>query len=131
MKTLNLQSGIGKIGEDICVKYLINDGFMLISRNYLEKTGEIDIIARKANLLHFIEVKSVSCENLNEIDLLLFKPEDNVHTKKLQRLYKTIELYKLRNKVSNDQKWQIDIASVYVDESSKKAKVKIMWNVIE
>ena len=54
---------IGRLGEDIAIKYLQNKGFLVIGQNYLKKCGEIDIIAKKDRVLHFIEVKTVSHEN--------------------------------------------------------------------
>ena len=131
MRKLHIQNNIGLLGEDIAVRYLNNNHFNIISRNYLENTGEIDIVAEKRGVLHFIEVKSVSCENLSNIDALAHNPIDNVHHRKLQRLYKTIELYKLRNEVPTAQSWEIDIASVYIALSLKKAAVRMMWNIIE
>ena len=46
--------------EDKAVKYLKNQGFEIITRNFKSKFGEIDIIAKKTNILHFIEVKATS-----------------------------------------------------------------------
>jgi len=43
---------IGKIGENIAVKYLKNNGFLIIGRNFLCKMGEIDIVAKKNIPLH-------------------------------------------------------------------------------
>lgn len=51
---------IGRLGEDIAQKYLENKGFSVIGQNYLKKCGEIDIIAQKRGIIHFIEVKTVS-----------------------------------------------------------------------
>lgn len=53
---------IGQIGEDCACKYLEKCGFKILERNYLKKWGEIDIVAKKGNKLHFVEVKSVSRE---------------------------------------------------------------------
>jgi len=47
---------IGRLGEDIATGYLKNRGFHIITRNYRKKWGEIDIIAKKDNVLHFVEV---------------------------------------------------------------------------
>ncbi|MCG2694717.1 YraN family protein, partial [Candidatus Parcubacteria bacterium] len=51
---------IGNLGEGIACNYLKNEGFNIIERNYWKPWGEIDIIAQKGAILHFVEVKSVS-----------------------------------------------------------------------
>ena len=51
---------IGDIGENIACMFLVKRGFKVIGRNYLKKWGEIDIIAEKQGILHFVEVKSVT-----------------------------------------------------------------------
>lgn len=43
--------------ERIAKLYLINRGFEIIEENFICRLGEIDIIASKNNILHFIEVK--------------------------------------------------------------------------
>ena len=40
---------LGKIGEELAVKYLINNGFSVLRRNFRYQKTEIDIIARKEN----------------------------------------------------------------------------------
>jgi putative endonuclease len=130
MTQLHISSAIGKIGEDIAVRYLVSQGFSIIIRNFLTKYGEIDIIATKGDVVHYIEVKSVYSSNLHTIDALTHRPEDNVSTRKLRRMYRTIEIYqsKMKNSVG---KWQIDILSVFVQSETKEAKVRALWNVIE
>ncbi len=51
---------IGQIGEDAVCQYLEKNGYKVIDRNYLRKWGEIDIVAKKGKMIHFVEVKSVS-----------------------------------------------------------------------
>lgn len=131
MKQLKLNSKIGLLGEGIALKKLLSLGFEFVAKNYLEKTGEIDIIVKKDNIFHFIEVKSVSCENLSLVGSLVFKPENNVNKAKLARIYRTIELYMSKNSISHETPWQIDVVSVYVNTTSKQAKVEILWNIIE
>ena len=48
---------VGKYGEDAACKYLKKLGYLIIERNFLCKSGEIDIIAQDENELVFIEVK--------------------------------------------------------------------------
>jgi len=40
-------SKIGKIGENLAVRYLENNGFLIVERNFFCRNGEIDIIAKK------------------------------------------------------------------------------------
>ncbi len=131
MKQLRLNSKIGVLGEGIALKKLLSLGFEFVAKNYLEKAGEIDIIVKKDNNLHFIEVKSVSCENLSLVGSLAFRPENNVTRQKLAKMHKTIELYMLKHNISHETPWQIDVVSVYINTNSKQAKVEIISNVVE
>lgn len=56
---------IGDLGEGIVCNYLKNKGFRIIERNYWKPWGELDIIAQKDGILHFIEVKAVT-QNYSE-----------------------------------------------------------------
>jgi putative endonuclease len=65
----------GKAGEQMAAEWLELRGFHIICRNWRYRRYEIDIIASKDRVLHFIEVKS-------RHDDLFGKPEDSVnHTK--------------------------------------------------
>ena len=49
----------GDASEDLATAFLEQEGFVIVERNYFaRKLGEIDIIARKGGVLHFIEVKA-------------------------------------------------------------------------
>lgn len=52
------RSSLGRDGESHVANYLRNDGFTIIAHNYALKNGEIDLIARKKDLLLFVEVKT-------------------------------------------------------------------------
>lgn len=49
---------LGKSGEDAAVAYLLNNCYTIVDRNYRCRSGEIDIIAKKGDVLFFIEVKT-------------------------------------------------------------------------
>lgn len=44
--------------EDRAAKWLSTQGFKIRDRNWLRKGGELDIVAQKEGVIHFIEVKS-------------------------------------------------------------------------
>ncbi len=113
---------LGDIGEGVACKYLESKGFRIVERNYLRKWGEIDIIAEKAKKLYFVEVKSVSRET--------YRPEENVHPAKIKRLHRAIQTYLMDRKISDETPWQLDVACVYLDFSTRRAKVEVLENVI-
>lgn len=127
---------IGDTGEGVACKYLEGRGYTVLERNYLKPWGEIDIVAKKAKRLYFIEVKSVSRENTKAGPLYSgsrvtgYRPEDNVHPAKLKRLHRAIQTYLLDHRVSEDTEWQIDVACVYLDFATRKARVEMLENII-
>ena len=55
---MRYRKNIGDCGEDFAVRVLTEAGYCILERNYTVKYGEIDIIAMKDGVLHFIEVKT-------------------------------------------------------------------------
>jgi len=54
-----LNTIIGTQNEAKAIEFLIAEGFRIVEQNYYaRKLGEIDIIAIRDDVLHFIEVKS-------------------------------------------------------------------------
>ena len=50
----------GRNGEAKAVEYLKQQGYEILERNWFMRIGEIDIIARKADVIYFFEVKTRS-----------------------------------------------------------------------
>lgn len=101
----------GNIAEQKARDYLINNGFCIIHSNYYTPYGEIDIIATKDNIYHFIEVKSARN----------FNPLLNVTPKKLDRIYKSVALYLSNNDL--DVVYCVDVVSI------KNDKIEFFGNV--
>jgi len=123
---------IGEIGENVAVKFLVKQGFSILDRNYTKKWGEIDIVVEKANKICFIEVKSVSrpdLESVSQETLDEYHPEDNMHPWKMKRLARTIQTY-LLSKNLDEKEWQVDLLVVFLDIKNKKAKVKVVKDII-
>jgi len=124
---------IGEIGETVAVKFLVKHDFLILDRNYTKKWGEIDIIAEKNKKLYFIEVKSVSkpiLDNVTHETLDYYKPEDNMHPWKMKRISRTIQTYFLDKKIEDEKEWQFDLLVVFLDIKNKKAKVKVVKDII-
>ena len=112
LKMCAQHNDIGREGEEKAALFLEKNGFRIRERNYWKKWGEIDIIAQKDKVLHFVEVKSVSrplrTSNRND-----YEPEDNVHPAKLKRLSRTIQTYLLEHNL-DDVDFVIDVLSVFL-----------------
>ena len=129
----------GEIGENVAVKFLMKHGFAILDRNYTKKWGEIDIVAEKDSKLHFVEVKSVVRESVSPADakalagkhetLDEYRPEDNMHPWKLKRLSRAIQTYILSKKL-DEKEWQVDLLAVFLSLKDKKARVKMVEDII-
>lgn len=123
---------IGTIGENIATRFLMKQGFSIVERNYRKKWGEIDIIALKNKELHFIEVKSISCRDLDYVTRVTknHRPEENVHFRKRQRLGRAIETYLLEKYKKTDVEWVFDVIAVYISLKDKKTKIHLMEGIV-
>jgi len=118
---------VGNLGENLACRFLEERGFKIIERNYRKKWGELDIIAEKEGILHFVEVKSLTWRPGRQVEYL---PEDNVRLWKKQRMSRAIRTYFLDRKISDEQDFEIDIAAVFLDFNRKKARIRMLENVI-
>ena len=82
---------IGNIAEEKACEYLQNKGYKIIERNFYTKFGEIDIIAFKDDVFHFVEVKSGKT----------FEPVFNITPSKLKRIIRSAEVYIKQNKIDS------------------------------
>ena len=93
----------GEKAEDMAVSWLRDRGYEVIHRNWRFSYFEIDIIAKKSDRLHFIEVKS---RHYGPIGF----PENNVGRKKFKRLQRAADQYLFMNP---GHKWiQYDILAI-------------------
>lgn len=101
----------GKIGEAMATNYLIDRGYYILDRNFRWKTGEIDIIASKKEILIFIEVKTRTNINYGYA-------YEAVNRKKQKRIINTAFYYIKLNKMYNYQ-LRFDIIEVYLKKDNK------------
>jgi putative endonuclease len=129
---------LGDVGEAIARVYLERRGFTILEQNYLKPWGEIDLIAKDAGgELRFVEVKSVAHtfgKVLGTRETLVgegkLRPEENMHERKVRRLYRAIQTYLLENKLSAETVWKIDLACVYVDMDARRGRVEMLENIV-
>ena len=119
-----ISNQLGALGEKIAAKYLKKKGYTILDVNFRYKRyGEIDIIAKKAENIVFIEVKT----RTRGSDI--YTPEDNITYFKKKQLIKLSRIY-LAKKNLTDSPWQIDIMAIKVD-SLKAFEIRHLEQAIE
>jgi putative endonuclease len=127
-KPNNLKVGI--LGEKTAEDYLRQKGYQILERNYSfivsgPKLGEVDIIAKKDGVISFVEVKA-----LRQVLNSPFNPEDKVGFFKQRKIIKTAQSWLMKNKISLESKWQIDVVAVSLDSENKNAKIQHFQNAV-
>jgi putative endonuclease len=100
---------LGKKGEQLAVNYLIGKGYKIVERNWRFQKAEIDIIARKAEMLISVEVKTRSTKNFGN-------PQDFVNPKKIKLMVLAMNEYILNKDL--DIELRFDIIAITKDKSS-------------
>jgi len=116
------KQNIGKLGEDIAVKYLEKHGYKILDRNYRKPWGEIDIVAQQSDELVFIEVKTQNKE-------FEWRPEENITRHKKHQLSRIVTTYLKSNKVPEDQNWRVDVLAITLDFKIKNAQIEHIQNI--
>lgn len=98
----------GAIGEFNAAHYLKKKKYKILSQNYKNRIGEIDIIAQQKNVIVFVEVKARST-------LKYGRPSEAVNIRKQQKLRNVANLYLIQNKLINIQ-CRFDVIEVIANE---------------
>jgi len=130
-KELKNSKTTGSLGEKVAAEFLMKHGFSIIMRNYWRKWGEIDLIAQKEGVIHFVEVKSVSYETISDLQTAIttqtWRPEELVHHFKMHQMEKAIETW--INENSYEGEWCIDVAAVRIVPRETFATVNYIENI--
>lgn len=115
----------GDEGEEVAFSYLKDHGYKILERNYSNRFGEVDIVAKYDKTIIFVEVKTR--RNPLESDLY---PERNVDWRKQRKLIRTAEYYLIKNKYPDDTSWQIDVVGVELDTAQRMANLRHLKNAV-
>ncbi|AQX08828.1 YraN family protein [Elizabethkingia ursingii] len=69
----------GKLAEELAVNFLKQNHYQILARNWYWQKAEIDIIAKKDNIIHIVEVKARTSDDF-------ITPEEAVNRKKRKLL---------------------------------------------
>ena len=112
---------IGEKGEKIAEKYLREQGFSILAKNYARPWGEIDIVAQKGRSIRFVEVKTLVVKGSNDGG---FRPEEKVDYGKIKRIHRAAETFLNDHDIDFD--WQIDVVAVLIDRDSGESRIEFI-----
>lgn len=116
-----MKEGIGKTGELIAARFLLQKGYTLVAQNYFTKWGEIDIIAKKDETLVFVEVKTTTLSDA-------YQAEQRVDALKMEKCLKAATRY-LQEGSHEDEMVRFDVVAVQLNQTTKEARVQHFENI--
>jgi putative endonuclease len=117
MDEINNKRTFGTLGEEIAIKYLEENNYKIITKNYrVGRSNEIDIIAREAEYICFIEVKTRS-------NNLFGSPAEAVTKKKQKSIIWMTKIYLKNNKLFNAFV-RFDVIEIILSKENGEAEVK-------
>lgn len=108
----------GALYEEYAAKFLSEQGYIIVTKNYFTKFGEIDLIAEKENLIIFIEVKQRTTDFFG-------RGEQAIGYTKRKRMYLSAREFLFKNRYS-----ECDIRFDAVVFNGRNTKPEWIKNII-
>lgn len=83
-------------------EYLVENGYKILERNFRNRSGEIDLIAKKEEQIHFVEVKY-------RTNLDFGSPLEAVDFRKQKQIRNIARYYLMKNKLHEWTPCQFDV----------------------
>lgn len=111
----------GNLGERAAARFLRRNKYKILARNFVGDGREIDIVARKKDVIAFVEVKTrtIGHENPKEP-----RPSSSVDPKKQQGIIEAARVYLSLHRMTGRKRF--DIIEVYLEKKGKRKKVSII-----
>lgn len=102
---------LGELGEKLAAEYLLGSGYEIVTRNYRFQKAEVDIIAKKDNMMICVEVKTRNSDFFGD-------PQSFVTPGKIKKIVKAMNHYLIENDI--DLETRFDIIAVLKNNTSEK-----------
>jgi len=91
-----MKKELGDRGEDIAAKYLQQQGYRIVQRNYRSRYGEVDIICAQQGILVFVEVKTRTSNAFGFPEESITPPSKLISAKSLSTIWTPVRNHSLR-----------------------------------
>lgn len=96
---------LGRWGEDLAVQHLVVQGYEVLDRNWRCSEGELDVVAREAGSLVFVEVKTRSTLSFGD-------PAEAVTRTKARRIHRLAARWLAERRPCGAWDLRFDVVSV-------------------
>ncbi|MBY0206153.1 MULTISPECIES: YraN family protein [Paenibacillus] len=111
----------GKIGEEEACRWLVKQGYSILQRNWRCRSGEVDIIAVREDLLIFVEVRSRSSNSG------FGTPQESVDQRKMQQVRSTAGVY-IQMSGEHTRQIRFDVIAVMMNHFGKIMSINHLEN---
>ena len=100
----------GRYGEQVATNYLRQNGYMICATNWRQGRYEIDIVAQKAGIVHFVEVKTRRAGSFAT-------PEQALNATKLTAMRRAASAYLAQYKVWGEVEFDLMAVDIFPDNT--------------
>ena len=116
------RSRLGQVGEELAARFLGEQGYEIVERNFRCPAGEIDIVAKEGECLIFVEVRTRRGRALGT-------PEESVNPRKQRKLIELGQTY-LNTRELGEIDWRIDVVAVELTPAGYLARIELIANAV-
>ena len=113
---------LGNLGEKLAQDFLSNNGYQILENNYRCPEGEIDIIAKQADTLVFVEVRTKQSRQFGT-------PEESITPQKMERL-RAVAAHYGQNRDGLPASWRIDVVAIQMERSGRVSRIELIENAV-
>lgn len=110
----------GKRGEELAKTYLEKQGYKIVEQNWRTRYGEIDLVAKKGDLLVIVEVRTRVGEQFG-------MPEETLNFQKRKRIFWNATAYLAKSK--GFKRCRIDAVCVVLDQNHELKRIAHYENI--
>lgn len=124
MPTSRARKNLGDSGERVAALFLQQHGYTILARNYRTRTGELDLIARDAEGLAFIEVRA-------RRGYARGTPEESLTPRKRARLLAVAQEFLQAHPEYAEWAWRVDVVALELDRAGRLARLEVLKSAVE
>ena len=116
------RQALGQAGEELAARYLMEQGYRIVERNYRCAVGELDIVAREGERWAFVEVRTRRGRSHGT-------PEESITPAKQRKLIEVASTY-LQEKGLRDVDWRIDVVAIEHSRDGRPPRVNLIRGAV-